>query len=161
SALVEIAHRPLGVVAAITPWNGAVGMWCWKVAPAIRAGNTVVLKPSPYAPLASLLLGEIAAHILPPGVVNVVSGGAELGKALDVHRDVRKITFTGSTSAGLSVAMAAAADLKRVTLELGGNDAAIILDDADLDMTVAGLAQFAFINAGQICVAPKRIFVPD
>ena len=160
SALIEVAHRPIGVVAAITPWNGPVGLWSWKVAPAIRAGNTVVLKPSPFTPLSTLLLGEIGAEALPPGVVNVVTGGDDLGKAMTSHPAVGKISFTGSISAGRSVAQAAAADLKRVTLELGGNDAAIILDDADLEKTVATLLQFSFFNCGQICCIPKRIFAP-
>jgi acyl-CoA reductase-like NAD-dependent aldehyde dehydrogenase len=160
SALIEVAHRPIGVVAAITPWNGPVGLWSWKVAPAIRAGNTVVLKPSPFTPLATLLLGEIGAEVLPPGVVNIVTGGDELGQAMTSHPAVGKISFTGSISAGRSVAQAAATDLKRVTLELGGNDAAIILDDADLPTTVGTLLQFSFFNCGQICCIPKRIFAP-
>jgi acyl-CoA reductase-like NAD-dependent aldehyde dehydrogenase len=160
SALIEVAHRPIGVVAAITPWNGPVGLWSWKVAPAIRAGNTVVLKPSPFTPLATLLLGEIGAEVLPAGVVNIVTGGDELGKAMTSHPVVGKISFTGSISAGRSVAQAAATDLKRVTLELGGNDAAIILDDADLEKTVGTLLQFSFFNCGQICCIPKRIFAP-
>jgi acyl-CoA reductase-like NAD-dependent aldehyde dehydrogenase len=160
SALIEVAHRPIGVVAAITPWNGPVGLWSWKVAPAIRAGNAVVLKPSPFTPLATLLLGEIGAEVLPAGVVNIVTGGDELGKAMTSHPVVGKISFTGSISAGRSVAQAAATDLKRVTLELGGNDAAIILDDADLEKTVGTLLQFSFFNCGQICCIPKRIFAP-
>lgn len=161
NALIEVLHRPLGVVAAITPWNGPVGLWSWKVGPALRAGNTVVIKPSPFTPLATLLLGQIGADVLPPGVINVVTGGDELGAAMAAHAVPRKISFTGSIEAGISVAKAAAADLKRVTLELGGNDAAIVLDDADVDATVAGLLQFALFNTGQICCIPKRIFVPS
>lgn len=160
NALIEVAHRPIGVVAAITPWNGPVGLWSWKIAPAIRAGNTVVLKPSPFTPLSTLLLGEIGAEALPPGVINIVTGGDDLGKAMTSHPLVRKISFTGSISAGRSVAQSAAADLKRVTLELGGNDAAIILDDADLEKTVGTLLAFSFFNCGQICCIPKRIFAP-
>jgi acyl-CoA reductase-like NAD-dependent aldehyde dehydrogenase len=160
TALIEVAHRPIGVVAAITPWNGPVGLWSWKVAPAIRAGNTVVLKPSPFTPLSTLLLGEIGAEALPPGVVNIVTGGDDLGKAMTSHPAVSKISFTGSISAGRSVAQSAASDLKRVTLELGGNDAAIILEDADLERTVGTLLQFSFFNCGQICCIPKRIFAP-
>ncbi|GAA1518313.1 aldehyde dehydrogenase family protein [Nocardioides humi] len=161
SALIEVEHRPLGVVAAITPWNGPVGMWSWKIAPALRGGNTVVLKPSPFTPLATLLLGEIGAEVLPPGVINVVTGGDELGKAMTAHPTPRKVSFTGSIGAGRSVAVNAAQDLKRVTLELGGNDAAIVLDDADLERTVGTLFAFSMFNCGQICCIPKRIFVPS
>jgi acyl-CoA reductase-like NAD-dependent aldehyde dehydrogenase len=160
SALIEVAHRPLGVVAAITPWNGPVGLWSWKVGPALRAGNTVVIKPSPFTPLSTLLLGRIGAEALPPGVVNVVTGGDALGQAMTSHAAVRKISFTGSIAAGRSVAQSAAADLKRVTLELGGNDASIILDDANLETVVPSLLQFALFNCGQICCIPKRIFAP-
>ena len=161
SALIEVMYRPIGVVAAITPWNGPVGLWSWKVGPALRAGNTVVLKPSPFTPLSTLLLGAIGAQALPPGVVNVVTGGDELGAAMTAHSVPRKISFTGSIQAGLSVARSAAADLKRVTLELGGNDASIILDDADVAATVGPLLRFALFNTGQICCIPKRIFVPS
>ncbi|MEF9901678.1 aldehyde dehydrogenase family protein [Streptomyces sp. P9-A2] len=160
TARIEVAHRPMGVVAAITPWNGPVGMWTWKIAPALRGGNTVVLKPSPFTPLSTLLLGRIGAEVLPPGVINVVTGGDELGKAMTSHPTPRKISFTGSIAAGRSVAVNAAHDLKRVTLELGGNDAAIVLDDADLEKTAGTLFAFSMFNCGQICCIPKRIFVP-
>lgn len=160
TARIEVARRPMGVVAAITPWNGPVGMWTWKIAPALRGGNTVVLKPSPFTPLSTLLLGRIGAEVLPPGVINVVTGGDELGKAMTSHPIPRKISFTGSIPAGRSVAVNAAHDLKRVTLELGGNDAAIVLDDADLEKTAATLFAFSMFNCGQICCIPKRIFVP-
>ncbi|MFD5497928.1 aldehyde dehydrogenase family protein [Streptomyces sp. NPDC127091] len=161
AARIEVAHRPMGVVAAITPWNGPVGMWTWKIAPALRGGNTVVLKPSPFTPLSTLLLGRIGAEVLPPGVVNIVTGGDELGRAMTSHPVPRKITFTGSIGAGRSVAVNAAHDLKRVTLELGGNDAAIVLDDADLERTAGTLFAFSMFNCGQICCIPKRIFVPS
>ncbi|MEU6525021.1 aldehyde dehydrogenase family protein [Streptomyces sp. NPDC046924] len=160
TARIEVAHRPMGVVAAITPWNGPVGMWTWKIAPALRGGNTVVLKPSPFTPLSTLLLGRIGAEVLPPGVINVVTGGDELGRAMTSHPTPRKISFTGSIPAGRSVAVNAAHDLKRVTLELGGNDAAIVLDDADLEKTAGTLFAFSMFNCGQICCIPKRIFVP-
>ncbi|MFE9924370.1 aldehyde dehydrogenase family protein [Streptomyces sp. NPDC005774] len=160
TARIEVAHRPMGVVAAITPWNGPVGMWTWKIAPALRGGNTVVLKPSPFTPLSTLLLGRIGAEVLPPGVINIVTGGDELGKAMTSHPTPRKISFTGSIPAGRSVAVNAAHDLKRVTLELGGNDAAIVLDDADLEKTAGTLFAFSMFNCGQICCIPKRIFVP-
>ncbi len=131
AAYAEVVRRPLGVVAAITPWNYPLLLAAWKIGPALLAGNTVVLKPSPFTPLATLKLGEILTPLLPPGVVNVVSGGDELGAWMTSHSAVRKISFTGSVATGKAIAAAAAPDLKRVTLELGGNDAAIVLDDAD------------------------------
>ncbi|GAA1268818.1 aldehyde dehydrogenase family protein [Pseudonocardia aurantiaca] len=160
SARIELAHRPLGVVAAITPWNFPLGLAMWKIAPALLAGNTVVLKPSPFTPLSSLLLGEIGRSVLPPGVLNVVTGGDRLGADLVAHPVPRKVTFTGSVAGGKSVAVSAAADLKRVTLELGGNDAAILLPDADLATAVPVLVGTAFFNTGQACALPKRIFAP-
>ncbi|MEZ0365858.1 aldehyde dehydrogenase family protein [Mycobacterium sp. pUA109] len=160
-ALIEVAYRPIGVVGAITPWNFPLGLAMWKIAPALLAGNTVVVKPSPFTPMATLLLGEIMGEVLPPGVVNVVSGGDDLGRALVAHRLPRKITFTGSVSGGKSVAATAGADLKRVTLELGGNDAAIVLPDADLASVVPKILGTAFFNTGQACALPKRVYVPD
>ncbi len=160
-ARIEVVQRPLGVVAAITPWNFPLGLAMWKIAPALLAGNTVVLKPSPFTPLASLLLGEIGQSVLPPGVLNVVTGGDRLGADLVAHPVPRKVTFTGSVAGGKSVAASAAADLKRVTLELGGNDAAILLPDADLAGAVPALLGTAFFNTGQACALPKRIFAPD
>ncbi|RNL63384.1 aldehyde dehydrogenase family protein [Nocardioides marmoriginsengisoli] len=157
---VDVIHRPLGVVAAITPWNFPLVLGMWKIAPAVRAGNAVVLKPSPYTPLSTLLLGEIAAEVLPPGILNVVSGGDDLGRAMTAHPRPRKVTFTGSIAGGKNVAVSAAADLKRYTLELGGNDAAIVLDDADLAASAAGIVGTAFLNSGQACALPKRVFVP-
>ena len=161
NAMIELAHRPLGVVAAITPWNFPLGLAMWKLAPALRAGNTVVLKPSPYTPLATLRLGEIINELLPPGVVNVVTGGDDLGAAMTAHPIPRKVTFTGSVRGGKQVAIAAAADLKRVTLELGGNDAAIVLDDVDVEDVAAKLVGLAFFNTGQACALPKRIYIDD
>ena len=130
-AVVE--RRPLGVVAAITPWNFPLLLAGWKLGPALRAGNTVVLKPSPFTPLSTLMLGEVLNQVLPAGVVNVVSGGDELGAWMTQHPTVRKISFTGSVATGKLIAAAAAPDLKRFTLELGGNDAAIVLPDADVE----------------------------
>ncbi|MFC4948055.1 aldehyde dehydrogenase family protein [Pseudonocardia sp. GCM10023141] len=161
SALIEVAYRPLGVVAAITPWNFPIGLAMWKIAPALLAGNTIVLKPSPFTPLATLRMGQIMGEVLPPGVVNVVTGGDDLGRALSAHPTPRKITFTGSVAGGKSVAAAAGADLKRVTLELGGNDAVILMADADLAAAVPKILGTAFFNTGQACALPKRIFVPD
>jgi acyl-CoA reductase-like NAD-dependent aldehyde dehydrogenase len=160
-ALIEVAHRPLGVVAAITPWNFPLGLAMWKIAPALRAGNTMVLKPSPFTPLATLRLGELANEVLPPGVLNVVTGGDDLGAAMTAHPTPRKVTFTGSVSAGKKVALSCAADLKRVTLELGGNDAAIVFDDVDVPSVAASLVGLAFFNSGQACALPKRIYAED
>ncbi|WP_375476533.1 aldehyde dehydrogenase family protein [uncultured Jatrophihabitans sp.] len=160
TALIELVHRPHGVVAAITPWNFPIALGMWKIAPALRAGNAVVIKPSPFTPLAVLRLGQIMGDVLPPGVVNTVTGGDELGAAMVAHPVPRKVSFTGSIAGGKKVALSAAADLKRVTLELGGNDAAIILDDADVASTVARLLPAAFFNSGQACALPKRIFAP-
>jgi len=133
----------------------------WKVAPALLAGNTVVLKPSPFTPLTTLRLGELLRDVLPPGVLNVVSGGDELGAWMTSHPVPRKISFTGSIETGKLVAAAAAPDLKRVTLELGGNDPAILLDDADPATVAPALFWGAFANCGQICVAIKRVYVPE
>lgn len=157
----ELRRRPHGVVAAITPWNFPLLLLGWKLGPALRAGNTMVLKPSPYTPLSTLRVGEVLQDALPAGVLNAVSGGDELGAWLTTHPDVRKISFTGSVATGKLVAAAAAPDLKRFTLELGGNDAAIILDDADPATIAAGVFWGGFINCGQICAGIKRVFVPE
>ncbi|WP_425409818.1 aldehyde dehydrogenase family protein [Hyphococcus sp.] len=157
----EIHRRPLGVVAAIIPWNYPIMTAAWKIAPALLAGNTVVLKPSPYTPLATLRLGEILRPHIPEGVLNIVSGGDDLGVWMTAHKTPRKIAFTGSTDAGKSVAAAAANDLKRVTLELGGNDPAIVLADADPKTVANGIFTAAFENSGQVCVAIKRVYLPD
>lgn len=159
--LAEVVRRPLGPVAAITPWNYPLTLAFWKIAPALRAGNTVVIKPSPYTPLSTLLVGEILREVLPAGVVNVVSGGDRLGAWMTAHPLARKISFTGSVETGKRVAAAAAPDLKRVTLELGGNDAAIILDDADVSAITDRVFWTAFQNNGQVCAAVKRVYVPD
>jgi acyl-CoA reductase-like NAD-dependent aldehyde dehydrogenase len=158
---VEVRRRPVGVVAAITPWNFPVGLAGWKVAPALRAGCAVVLKPSPFTPLSTLLLGEALSAVLPRGLVNVVTGGDDLGARMVAHPVPRKVSFTGSVRGGAAVNTAAAGDLKRVTLELGGNDPAIVLDDADPDAIAAGLFWGAFINSGQACAAVKRVYVPE
>ncbi|MDT7707072.1 MAG: hypothetical protein QOG20_2679 [Pseudonocardiales bacterium] len=157
----EVVRRPLGVVAAITPWNFPLLLAGWKLGPALRAGNTVVLKPSPFTPLSTVRLGEVIERVLPPGVVTVVSGGDELGAWMTAHPLVRKISFTGSVATGKRIAAAAAPDLKRHTLELGGNDAAIVLDDADVGALARDLFWGAFINNGQICAGIKRVYVPE
>ncbi|QXJ27031.1 aldehyde dehydrogenase family protein [Actinomadura graeca] len=160
TALVEVVRRPMGVVAAITPWNYPLLLAVWKIAPALLAGNTVVLKPSPFTPLSTLRLGELLRDLLPPGVLNVVSGGDRLGAWMTAHEVPRKISFTGSVATGKRVAAAAAADLKRVTLELGGNDPAILLDDVDPGAVAARVFGGAFQNNGQVCSAIKRVYVP-
>ena len=160
-AYVELARRPLGVVAAITPWNYPLLLGFWKIAPALLAGNTLVLKPSPYTPLTTLKIGELLRDVFPPGVVNIVSGGDELGAWMTSHPVPRKVSFTGSVETGKKVAMSAAPDLKRVTLELGGNDPAIVLDDADPAVVASAIFAGAFMNNGQVCSAVKRVYVPE
>ncbi len=161
SAYVELARRPLGVVAAITPWNFPLTLAFWKIAPALLAGNTLVLKPSPFTPLTTLQVGEMLRDVFPPGVLNIVSGGDQLGAAMTSHPVPRKISFTGSVETGKKVAMSAAPDLKRVTLELGGNDPAIVLDDADPAVVAGAIFAGAFNNNGQVCSAIKRVYVPE
>ena len=156
---IEVRHRPLGVVAAITPWNYPLLLAVSKIAPALLAGNTVVVKPSPFTPLTTLKMGEALRGVLPDGVLNVISGSDQLGAWMTHHEIPRKISFTGSVATGKKVAAAAAADLKRVTLELGGNDAAIVLPDADVDLVAQGLFWGAFQNSGQVCSAIKRLYV--
>jgi acyl-CoA reductase-like NAD-dependent aldehyde dehydrogenase len=160
-AFVEVARRPLGVVAAITPWNFPLTLAFWKIAPALLAGNTMVLKPSPFTPLTTLKVGELLRDVLPPGVLNVVSGGDDLGAWMTSHPVPRKISFTGSIETGKKVAMSAAPDLKRVTLELGGNDPAVVLDDADPATVAKAIFAGAFNNNGQVCSAIKRVYVPE
>jgi acyl-CoA reductase-like NAD-dependent aldehyde dehydrogenase len=161
AAFSEVLRRPLGVVAAITPWNFPLILASWKIAPALLAGNTMVLKPSPYTPLTTLKVGELLRDVLPPGVLNVVSGGDDLGAWMTSHPVPRKISFTGSVSTGKRVAAAAAPDLKRVTLELGGNDPAIVLDDVEPAEVAEKIFWGAFSNNGQICSAIKRVYVPE
>lgn len=161
SARIEVRRRPLGVVAAITPWNFPLVLATWKLAPALLAGNTVVLKPSPFTPLATLKLGEFLRDVVPAGVVNVISGGNDLGSWMTSHPMPRKISFTGSVATGKKVAAAAAPDLKRVTLELGGNDPAIVLPDADPKAIATKLFWGAFQNCGQVCSAIKRVYAPE
>lgn len=156
-----IQRVPLGVVAGLVPWNLPVYLAMLKVAPALVAGNTMVLKPSPTTPLVTLRIGELAAQVLPPGVLNIISGGDRLGPWVTAHPGIDKITFTGSIAVGKAVLANAKERLARVSLELGGNDAAIVLADVDPDKTADSLFQAAFYNTGQICIAPKRIYVHD
>jgi acyl-CoA reductase-like NAD-dependent aldehyde dehydrogenase len=158
---ISVLKRPYGVVAAITPWNYPILIAVTKVAPALLAGNTVVLKPSPFTPLTTLALGALLREVFPAGVFNVVSGGDELGRQISEHPAVKKITFTGSVATGKKVASSAAADLKRVTLELGGNDPAIVLADVDPQRVAKPLFWGAFTNSGQVCTAIKRVYVHE
>jgi acyl-CoA reductase-like NAD-dependent aldehyde dehydrogenase len=160
-AFVEVVRRPLGVVAAITPWNFPLVLAFWKIAPALLAGNTLVLKPSPFTPLSTLRVAEMLREVLPAGVLNVVSGGDELGAWMTNHPVPRKVSFTGSIETGKKVALAAAPDLKRLTLELGGNDPAVVLDDVDAQSVANGIFGGAFTNNGQVCSAIKRVYVPE
>ncbi|MFB6980773.1 aldehyde dehydrogenase family protein [Streptomyces scopuliridis] len=156
----ELRWQSVGPVAAIVPWNFPIQLASSKIAPALAAGNTVVLKPSPYTPLATRLLGTVLSAALPPGVLTVVTGQDPLGARLATHPGIRHVTFTGSVATGRLVARAAASQLRPVTLELGGNDAAIVLDDADLDAIGSRLFWSAFRNCGQICMAVKRVYAP-
>ncbi|CUW33189.1 aldehyde dehydrogenase family protein [Streptomyces reticuli] len=156
----EIRWRPLGPVAAIVPWNFPLQLAAAKFAPALAAGNTMVLKPSPYTPLATRLLGSVLATALPKDVLTVVTGREPLGARLASHPGIRHVTFTGSVPTGRAVAEAAAASLARVTLELGGNDAAVLLDDIDVDRITDRLFWAAFRNCGQVCMAVKRVYAP-
>jgi acyl-CoA reductase-like NAD-dependent aldehyde dehydrogenase len=153
-------RAPLGVVAAITPWTFPLILLMNKLGPCLLAGNTMVSKPAPTTPLTTLLFATIANEILPPGVFNVVCDRNDLGGVLTAHPDVAKVAFTGSTATGRKVMKSASDTVKRVTLELGGNDAAIVLDDVD-PIEIAGKLFFgATLNAGQICVAVKRAYIP-
>lgn len=158
-ALLE--RRPLGVVAAITPWNYPLVIMANCLLPALRMGNTVIVKPSPYTPLTSLRTIELIAAVLPSGVVNILSGDNGIGAALSCHPGVDKIAFTGSSPTGRAIMAAAAPTLKRLTLELGGNDVGIVLDDAEPEAIAEGLFWGAFINNGQTCGALKRLYVHD
>ena len=158
---VEMRHVPLGVIGAITPWNFPILLAIWKIAPALVAGNTMVLKPSPFTPLCTLKIGELLRDVLPAGVLNVVSGGNDLGAWMTGHKDIAKIAFTGSTATGKKVMAAAAGSLKRVTLELGGNDPAIVLPDVDPKQMAKELFWAAFQNSAQFCCAAKRLYIHD
>lgn len=158
---IEVRRKPLGVVAGILPWNFPVLVACWKIAPALIAGNTIVLKPAPTTPVATLALGRICNEIFPPGVVNIICDENELGPFLTAHKDIAKVGFTGSTQTGRKIMASAADTLKRLTLELGGNDAAIVLGDVDVPETAQNLFNAAFMNCGQVCLAVKRAYVHD
>jgi betaine-aldehyde dehydrogenase len=152
-----VRREPIGVCAQVTPWNYPMMMAVWKFAPAIAAGNTVVLKPSDTTPVSTLLLAEIAAEFLPPGVLNVVCGDSDTGRCLVSHEIPQMVSITGSVRAGIQVAQAAAAGLKRVHLELGGKAPVIVFDDADVAQAATGIAAAGYYNAGQDCTAATRV----
>jgi acyl-CoA reductase-like NAD-dependent aldehyde dehydrogenase len=154
-----VLKEPYGVVGAIVPWNYPILLLMWKLAPALAAGNTVVVKPSPYTPLSTLRLAEGFAELLPPGVVNVVTGEGEVGAKLVADRDVSMVAFTGSVETGKSVLRSAAEQIKKVHLELGGKDAFIVCDDVDLEVAARGAVWAAYLNSGQVCTSAERFYV--
>ncbi|MEM9798369.1 MAG: aldehyde dehydrogenase family protein [Pseudomonadota bacterium] len=158
---VQAERRPIGVVAGITAWNYPVLLAAWKIAPAVLTGNAVILKPAPSTPLASLRLAELADRVFPPGLVAVLTGDDRLGPWITAHPRIGKVSFTGSVATGQAIMQNAAPTLKRLTLELGGNDAAIVMPDFDVAKHAAELFWSAMSNCGQVCAAAKRIFVPD
>ena len=162
-ARIEVHRKPLGVVGSITPWNWPLMIAIWHIMPALRAGNTVVLKPSELTPVATLRFGELANTVLPPGVLNVISAEREagVGEAMARHPGIDKIVFTGSTPTGRRIMASAAGNLKRLTLELGGNDAGIVLPDVDPKEVAAKLFGVTFHNNGQTCACLKRLYVHD
>ena len=154
-----VLKEPYGVVGAIVPWNYPILLLAWKLAPALAAGNTVVVKPSPYTPMSTLELSRGIAEIFPPGVVNVVTGGAEVGAGLVAHPDVAMIAFTGSVETGKAVMRSAADQMKKVHLELGGKDAFIVCEDVDLEVAAKGAVWAAYLNTGQVCTSAERFYV--
>ncbi len=160
-ARIEVHRKPLGVVGSITPWNFPLLIAIWHIIPALRSGNTVILKPSEYTPLTTLRAAQIINEILPPGVFNVIAGDGSLGAAMSTHPDINKIVFTGSTPTGKKIMASAAGNLKRLTLELGGNDAAIVLPDTDVQAAAPKIFATAMINNGQTCAALKRLYVHE
>jgi acyl-CoA reductase-like NAD-dependent aldehyde dehydrogenase len=158
---VEAYRRPLGVVGCIIPWNYPLLILGFKLPPALLAGNTLIVKPAPTTPLSTLRFAELVKDILPKGVLNIIADANDLGDAMTRHPDIRKISFTGSTATGQKVMASAAATLKRITLELGGNDASIVLDDVDPKKVAPGIFEGAFQNSGQVCLAIKRLYVHE
>ncbi|RII41263.1 aldehyde dehydrogenase family protein [Galactobacter valiniphilus] len=161
SGRAELHYRPLGVVGAIGPWNWPMMIGIWQIAPSLRMGNTVIVKPSGYTALCVTAMINVMNEVLPAGVLQIVAGDRVVGNAMTTHEGIDKIMFTGSTPAGKAIVKAAADTLKRTTMELGGNDAGIVLDDADPAAIAADLFWGAFINTGQTCAALKRLYVPE
>lgn len=159
--LAELFYRPLGVVGAIGPWNWPMMISVWQLAPALRMGNTVVIKPSSMTPLSVLALVEVINSVLPADVLAAIPGGRDVGERLAAHEDIAKVMFTGSTAAGKAIIRSSADTVKRLTLELGGNDAGIVLPDADPEAIAENLFWGAFINTGQTCAALKRLYVHE
>ena len=158
---IELHRRPLGVVGSITPWNWPLMIAVWHIMPALRAGNAVVIKPSELTPLNTLRLVELIDEVAPPGLVNAVAGGGALGREISGHPGIQKIVFTGSTRTGQDIMRNAADTLKRLTLELGGNDAGIVLPGTDIGAIAEGVFGSAFLNMGQTCAALKRLYVHE
>jgi acyl-CoA reductase-like NAD-dependent aldehyde dehydrogenase len=158
---VEAHRKPLGVVGAIIPWNFPMILMAFKVPPALLAGNTIIVKPAPTTPLTTLRFGQLIKDVVPAGVVNIITDANDLGGAMTAHPDIRKISFTGSTATGKKVMAGAAEALKRITLELGGNDAGIVLGDVNPKEAAPKLFQSAFQNNGQVCIAMKRLYVHE
>ena len=158
---IETRHRPLGVVAGIVAWNFPLLLCCWKIGPALMAGNAIVLKPAPTTPVSALKLGELCARIFPAGLVNIITDANDLGPRLTAHPDVAKIGFTGSSETGKRIMASAADTMKRVTLEMGGNDPAIVLPDVNVKEAAEKVYGGAFLNAGQVCLAVKRAYVHE
>jgi acyl-CoA reductase-like NAD-dependent aldehyde dehydrogenase len=161
SGHAEISYRPIGVVGAIGPWNWPVMITVWQIAPALRMGNTVVVKPSENTPLSVLALAHVMNTVLPKDVLTVISGGREVGARLSSHPTIGKVMFTGSTATGKAIIKSSADSVKRLTLELGGNDAGIVLPDVNPKEIAENLFWGAFINTGQTCAAMKRLYVHD
>ncbi|SAM31333.1 aldehyde dehydrogenase family protein [Pseudomonas sp. 1 R 17] len=158
---IELHRKPLGVVASITPWNWPFMIAVWHIMPALRAGNCVISKPSSLTPLSTLGLADIIARHVPRGVINCVTGEQGFGSAITSHPGIQKIVFTGSTATGQSVMRGAASNLKRLTLELGGNDAAIVLPGTPVEAVAEAIFQAAFLNMGQTCAALKRLYIHE
>ena len=158
---VVTRFTPVGVVGAIVPWNFPILLAIWKIAPALMSGSTMILKPSPYTPLCNLKLVELAQQAFPPGVISALSGGDDLGVWMTTHPDINKIAFTGSTETGRHVMKSASATIKRVTLELGGNDPAIVLPDVDAKALAPQLFWAAFQNNAQFCNSTKRLYIHE
>ena len=158
---IVLRHRPLGVVSGITAWNYPIQLASSKLAMALATGNTTIIKPSPYTPLTTLRLGELGREVFPPGVFNVLSGLDPLGAQIVEHPDIAKVGFTGSGPTGKAIMRCGAESLKRVTLELGGNDAAIVLGDVDVNESAKAIFASAFENSGQLCNAIKRLYVHE